>query len=109
MATIGNEGKRKYTRIRDAFFTAEEKEFLDELKKDPDARAEYDSYLQQNGDVLCLQALALMRRVDRGEFSEEEMIIIERKIVLLLGAIQDLVYVSDEFVLDTDNELGRSL
>lgn len=90
MATIGNNTNGKASHVRDSYFDGGEKEYLEQLLKDPKQKALHEKLLKQDAEKLYTEAKKLMQAVELGQFNEKQMIEAEFKITHLLGAIEDL-------------------
>lgn len=90
MASIGNNTSGKIAHVRDSYFDSGEKEYLEELLKDPKEREIHQKLMQKNVEILYRKARELMVRVELGEFDEKQMVEAEYKITHLLAGIEDL-------------------
>ena len=90
MATIGNNTNGKASHVRDSYFDSGEKEYLEQLLKDPKHKALHEELLMKDAETLYDAAKALMMAVELGRFDEEQMAKAELYITHLLGAIEDL-------------------
>ena len=90
MASVGNNVNGKIAHVRDSYFDSGEKEYLEQLLKDPKQKALHEKLLRQDAEKLYEKAAELMTRVELGEFNEKQMAEAEYMITHLLGAIEDL-------------------
>ena len=90
MATIGNNFSKKREHVRESFFDSDEKEFAEELLKDPKEKNLHNKLLQEDVEKLYKKACDLISRVERGEIPESKIEEIEKTIVHCLMAIEDI-------------------
>jgi len=90
MAIAGNNVGGKIAHVRDSYFDSGEKEYLEQLLKDPKQKALHEKLLREDAEKLYKQAKKLMQAVECGQFNEKQMAEAEFKITHLLGAIEDL-------------------
>lgn len=102
MATVGNNTSAKYEHLRESFFTEGEREQFEKIMKSPKNRAIHEKMLEQNADTLYKKAMVLIEAVERGEFNEEEMAVVEYTISHYLAGIDDI---HPELVLERTPDL----
>lgn len=76
--------------LRDTFLDAE-KEYLEELIKQPEYRDFIEHLNRHNSESLCLEAVKRITDIETGKVKEEDLESVETEITLLLASIQDLV------------------
>ena len=103
MATVGNNTSVKYEHLREAFFTEGEREQFEKIMKHTKNRAIYEKMLEQNTDTLYKKAMVLIEAVERGEFDEKEMAVVEYTISHYLAGIDDL---HPELILEKTPDLS---
>lgn len=104
MATVGNNANLEYGYLRESFFTDEEKEHFIKLMQDDKERIVHGNMLAESPDKLYEKAMKLIERVENGEFNEDEMKKVERKISHLLAGIEDVhLECILEFLYKSDN------
>jgi len=89
MSTIGNNISGEKSHVRDSFFDSKEEQYFKKLLSDPKERRLHSKLLKENVDKLYAKACNLIDRVEQGEFTEEEMVNVERAIAHCLAAIED--------------------
>lgn len=91
--TEGNNFSRANSELRDAFMTDSEIEYFESLMNDEMTgayeRRIHDELLGRKADELCATVRRLIERVDRGEFTQEEMEYVEYVIAHCLSAVKD--------------------
>ena len=102
MATVGNNTSAKYEHLRESFFTEGEKEQFEKIIKHPKNRKIHAKMLEQKAETLYKKAMTLIEAVERGEFNEEEMAVVEFTISHYLAGIEDL---HQELILEKTMEL----
>ena len=90
MASVGNNTSGKIAHVRDSYFDSGEKEYLEELLKNPKEMELHQKLLKVNAEKLYAKAQQLMVAVESGEFNEKQMAEAEYQITHLLAAIEDL-------------------
>lgn len=90
MASIGNNINADYANTRDSFFTAGEMEYYEQLLRSPYERSIRDNMKKEKASFLHRKAVNLIERAEAGEFTDEEMYIVEKMISHYLYAIEDL-------------------
>ena len=90
MAAVGNNTNPKYSHVRDSFFCEGEIEHFEKIMKDPKHQEKHEKMKDKSADVLYAKAMDLIRRVEHGEFKEEEMEEVELKISHYLMGIEDV-------------------
>ena len=76
--------------FRDTFLTAE-KEYLEELKKQPECKKFIKDMNRYDSKKLSLEAVRRVSDIETGRVKEEDLESVEAEITLLLAAIQDCV------------------
>lgn len=76
--------------LRDTFLEAE-KEYLEELMKQPKYKEFVESLNKYRSKELSLEAIKRISEIETGRVKEEDLERVEAEITLLLAAIQDCV------------------
>ncbi|MBE5758374.1 MAG: hypothetical protein E7345_05595 [Clostridiales bacterium] len=103
MATVGNNTSAKFEHLREAFFTKGEKEQFEKIMRHPKNRAIHERMLEQKAETLYKKAMVLIEAVERGEFDEKEMAVVEYTISHYLAGIDDL---HPELILEKTPDLS---
>ena len=90
MGLQGNNVNKKYSEVRDAFFSESEMKYFTKLLQDSSEMEIHANLLTKKVELLYEKSKKLITRVEEGAFNEEQMANVEYKIAHYLGAIEDL-------------------
>ena len=76
--------------LRDTFLEAE-REYLDELKKDPQYRMVIEDLNKFDSEKLAYEAMRRIKNIEAGQVKKSSLERVETEITVLLAAIQDHV------------------
>ena len=102
MATVGNNTSAKHEQLREAFFTEGEKEQFKKVMSNPKDQRIHSKILEEKAETLYKKAMDLIKRVELGEFNDEQMEKVEYAISHYLAGIEDL---HQELILEKTLEL----
>lgn len=108
MATIGNNLKKEYADLRDAFLTPSEREYFERItRNDPFDRQLHCKLMKENVNKLYNLAKSTIEKAERGEFNDRQMWRAEYVIYHCLSAIED-IEMAQEHELNSKDVLSKN-